>query len=313
MSAGRYVLGWDLLRLVAALDIVGHHVGNGHVFWGLGLPVFLLFGTMLGLSKAQPRSFLDFAKARAKRIVVPWLFWSLIISGLLALEASFGLPDRPFYFQWLMPLYGPEIHLWFLPFIAFAGCGSYALWRWLPESREMRMVTSFASGGCLVAAWEFSPEVVWPFQQWLFGLAAVPLGVALGRTQALVEDVVTRRREWLAHLGLMLVLPLAVEAYLRGGLSLDAIGARYCGALLLLVIASRWTDSAWWPRHPALQPAQYMLGVYILHPSVYRWLVSPILGPLGLSGEVWLRVGLTFVFSLAIVGALRLTKLKSVL
>jgi len=313
MSQRRYVLGWDLLRLIAAIDIVGHHVGRGHALFGLGLPVFLLLGTLLSVSKPERAGFSKFARARTHRIILPWMFWSLMIGLGLALETAYGQPRRPFEFDWLMLLYGPEIHLWFLPFIAVAGCAVYALWWWLPDRRFLRAALAFAAGGCMVAALEYSPDVEWPFQQWIFGAAAIPLGYALGRVQALVMDPSARRREWWALFWLALVLPVAVFTYMERTPGLDSISLRYGGGVLLVIVAARWAEVRWWPKREALQPGQYMMGVYILHPSVYRWVVSPVIGPLGLSGEVWLRVALTFLVSLAIVRALRLTRLKSVL
>ncbi|MEM1415197.1 MAG: acyltransferase family protein, partial [Myxococcota bacterium] len=142
--------GWDRLRVLAAIDTVGLHVNGSHPLFGFGLPLFLILAVALGVSKRAPRPTRRFLGRRVDRILLPWFFWSLALLPLCALrETIYGRPA----FAWLEPemlLYGPSIHLWFLPFILVAGLAAHGLHR-VFERSIVAVGVAFVLGVALLA------------------------------------------------------------------------------------------------------------------------------------------------------------------
>lgn len=301
--------GWDRLRVLAALDTVGMHVAGEHVFFGFGLPLFLILAVALGVSKKAPRPTGRFLRRRVDRILLPWLFWSVVLAGERALYAA---THGQATFAWAraeMLLYGPRIHLWFLPLILVAGLLAHLAHRATGSRRAQVGGAVFAllAAAALLALPAQLGAVGWPFEQWLFSVPAVALGFALGRRLAHAPELPSLRRHLL----------LAFAAFAGGALAVAALvpasaayGFRYAGGFGLLVLA------AWLPNVPDRLTRRFtplMLGVYVLHPVVYLWLIKPALCFVELGDVDALRVGLTFPVTMALVAALRRTGLRSVL
>jgi hypothetical protein len=107
-----------------------------------------------------------------------------VIAIELALHAAISggpaLAFRP-----AMLLYGPEIHLWFFPFAAVAGVGD-TLMQPATARRSRPEVLTWSAIAVSVAGVASYPWVGhgWPFEHWSFGIPAVRLGFACGRTLA---------------------------------------------------------------------------------------------------------------------------------
>lgn len=294
---------WDRLRIVAALDTVALHLTGGHAIFGFGLPLFLILAIALGVSKPEAPPTRRFLSRRSERILMPWLFWSgVLFVGQVWMASRRGQP----LLAWLDPrmlLYGPRIHLWFLPFIVVAGLVAHRVHRRFPNAGAPAVLGAVVVAGlCLWIPPQRS--FGWPFDQWLFALPAVPLGYALGRGLALAGGLDRFRRAATVGWALFCVVGLAVVAIEPGS---RGFLLRTAGGLGLLVVG------AWLPaRSDGLtrRLAPLMLGVYILHPVVYQWGLKPLFLEAGVHSVRWLRVVVTFPVTMLLVAALRQTPLR---
>lgn len=91
----------ELARFAGSLAILWFHLGLPGREIALGaLPMFVTFLVYFGAG--QP------IELRARRLLVPWVFWSVVYGALKFLDGDSFAP-------WML-LTGPAIHLWFLPF-----------------------------------------------------------------------------------------------------------------------------------------------------------------------------------------------------
>ncbi|GAB1363622.1 hypothetical protein MASR1M32_28580 [Rhodobacter sp.] len=107
----------DLLRFLAATGIVLDHT----LAWGfVGYPalgLFLILTSYFGVGSYRRSGGANFWSARARRILIPWLFWCAFYRLVweVVSDEPFQILSNPFTL-----LIGPSIHLWFLPFAAVA-------------------------------------------------------------------------------------------------------------------------------------------------------------------------------------------------
>lgn len=306
VPARLHLARWDQLRVIAAVDTVAIHLTGDHALYGFGLPLFLVLAIALGVSKPDAPPTRRFLRSRLDRIVAPWLFWSAVLFGLRLLDA--WRYDRPLL-GWVEPemlLYGPQIHLWFLPFVVVAGLLAHLVQRGRARSQVRNDTTApmIAFALAALAIWPASlPARGWPFEQWLFSVPTIALGYGVGRCVAF-GDLTRARLGTTAGFTLFVALGLAVSV-LRPEAS--ALFVRYVGGLALLV-GAMWLPNVIDRLTPHLVPL--MLGVYVLHLDVHRSLTKPVMIDLGIYDERWLRVAISFPLTMAIVFALRRTWLR---
>ncbi|HXK84656.1 MAG TPA: hypothetical protein PLS82_01345 [Phycisphaerae bacterium] len=77
----------DRLRFVAMLDIVAMHTVGNHLLHGVGLPMLLLISVALQAARVPPAAPGAVLARRARRLLVPWLFWCAVYTGWLVLQA----------------------------------------------------------------------------------------------------------------------------------------------------------------------------------------------------------------------------------
>lgn len=261
-AARHHSANLDRLRLVAIVDIVLYHVNyfEPRYLLGMGLPTFLVTATMLGCHHTRPRPWPEVIGPRVRRIILPWLFWSLVFGIALGLRESVFNEWRVWYrpFEWKMLVYGTAIHLWFLPFIFAAGLAV----------RGLHVVTSRWPGGVVMVggvaaglAWAAVPspaDLPFPVESWWFAFPAIPLGLALGRVQA--ERAIGHP----ATLPVTLVaLALSIAFLLTQGLS-PPLG-RFGLACSLIVLALRFPSR---PDPVTVRLTPLVYGVFLIHPLV---------------------------------------------
>jgi len=316
MSRHAHFHNWDRLRVIGSLDIIGSHLTGSHTFAGVGLPIFLMISVALSVRTADARHFGNFVAKRVRHIVVPWLFWSVVIAMEFWLPTSQLAHSQGWGNSWSPPvqwkpqmlLYGPEIHLWFLPFVAIAGITGASLQRTFRLYCQVpwaEAAITWSAGALAVLTLALAPWLLhgWPFEQWAFSLPAVCLGFAMGR---LLERM---------HQGpatLRVTIPFALSAMLiYATLAPTAIYVqRHLGALLVLAGASQlpnWKD----PVTPRMTPL--MLGIYMLHMPVYRWCVEPVLRHHHQHLSANVIVLTTFAVTASGIALLRHTALRTVL
>ena len=211
--------GLRAVRTVAMLSIVAYHVE-----WRPDREPDPIFGVSFGLTTLQvimcaliarhpaaPRLG-KFAARRARRLLVPWAFWSvvyIVVEVLLSLRYGHAW-WTPFHRSMIFK--GGSFHLWFLLY----GCAASLLVLGglrASQGPRARIAIPLAAGlGALLVLFGTTLNVALappdPFQLWLDGSAAVAFGLALGR--ALSLPAVRERLGWLALICALAVLPMLV-------------------------------------------------------------------------------------------------------
>ncbi len=303
-----HLQNWDRLRIFAALDIVGLHLTGEHALLGFGLPLFLMVSIALAVSKADAPASDTFVRRRAERILVPWAFWAITFV-LIRSYFAFTMGLEPFgWAKWEMLLYGPRIHLWFLPAIVAAAFGAHLIHKATRKLPALASAIPALVAGVALLTVAPHVELGYPFDQWCFTLPAVGIGYALGRALSV-------ERGDLGRLRVLLTAGYALFGVLVGLLvladpNISPFVLRYVGGVGLLV-AVLWlpNKSDRFTKH--LTPL--MLGVYILHPAVWGIFVRPFVNVLGVGSVDWLRVAITFPLTIFLVWLMRRTWMKRVL
>lgn len=317
----RRIRAWDGLRIVAAFDTAAHHVTGDHAVFGVGLPLFLVLSVALSVSRPTPGSFSSFLDKRWTRLLLPWGFWSLLLGGerlVLAIQR-----DTPAlgWFRGEMLLYGPWIHLWFLPAIFLAGVAVHSVHQILQgfglgRLGGLRHLFSVTAAACLAGVCLTLPvgrAIGWPFEQWLFTLPALPLGWLLGRALAGGKGSPSASRGFLTAAAIGSAAALLLSLFWEP--TSAPLVLRYGGALALLYGACLTRGKRWVPDAQRLAPL--MLGAYILHPTVHRLLAWLLPSSFALQVPAFLSsyvvTAWVFLVTAILVAALRLTPLRRVL
>jgi surface polysaccharide O-acyltransferase-like enzyme len=284
--------GYDWIRLFAAINIVIFHVApspDGIIGRG-GVPAFLMIAGSIPAMRFEIEPFASFVGRRARRIFVPWLFWS----GVYGVLAEFRYLHHGIVPAWTVhtPLVGTALHLWFLPAVFL---GALIIWPLHQLVRSLNATVAFATVAALsvvlffVHAWVSNRSLpIAPYGQWLFSAPAVVIGVALGL--ACREPIPSRRRMLILIAGFVTVLAAILHAatgqmgsgtsYVIAGLSLPLA--------LLLPINSNWLLRNF---------TRVSLGVYASHPLVYVGLRSVINTQ---SASVWFTAPAVFAGALTV-------------
>jgi surface polysaccharide O-acyltransferase-like enzyme len=260
----------DWLRFIALIEIAGYHSRMGRIplLDGLGLPLLLVITNLYNCKLTEYRGLLTFLRDKARRLLVPWLFWCAVYGVVLAVKAFRDEIPLTTMFPLRTLVAGTYPHLWFVPFALFAAIVVAALQR---AARRWRPVPVIAGAMLVGAALAFADARfdylrAWgePWPQWSFSLPSIFFGYAIGRS--LLLDAAERR----------VLLPVLIAC---GGLvwvlsaSLDGPRQyeRYGGAILLsasaLLLSAR-------PDRVIAFLAPLTLGIYLAHALVMRLLIA---------------------------------------
>lgn len=282
----------DALRIVAMMDIVSIHITKPgqYLFWGMGLPVFIIVAVALSVRKPALPTWTDLPGAackRAARVLLPWLVWTVFFgcNRLLWTWLDPGKSAGDLFYPWMVAS-GTSIHLWFLPFIFVAELAVIGVLHPLRRVPTWAVIGGALALGLAALVWtghiydlkspvygplsmdskiysERAAEFGWMVRKsWLFGTASICFGVALGRTLSLTESAKPRRL-------LLLVAALLYSLYFvwdRTHTPIDGHAIwqwwRQCLALLLVAAAVQFTGKTpgWLMRIAIL-----IMGIYILH------------------------------------------------
>ncbi len=296
----------EWLRFLAAFGIVWFHAENAN--WKsvgyASLPIFILIFCALIVIHFKDSRFSDYAKKRSIRLLIPWIFWSLLFLALktsrcfLSDKQSLAAPS------WNEFLVGGNIHLWFLPFAYFLSLVLYWMCRFALKSGNTILVITISSFLLVVSLYTTgglskSASLPPPFAQWSFAVSCLPLGFCLGY----IYRTITNNSKYLAY-GIVYGLVVAVCIHLHV-LWDNTLLVPYGLGLLLIILAL--TVSI-----PYKKSAQFLgsltYGIYLIHPLVMYavnrvpFLQMPLLTILS-----------TFFVSALIVYGLRQTCLRVVL
>jgi len=303
----------ERLRFLAACGVVSFHTHDWfpRSFGSTGLLVLLLVLCIFVVIKPTPCEFTSLARRKGNRLLKPWLFWSVVYGGVgLAKVIYEGVPFSE-VFSPTMLLTGTRIHLWFLPFGFVAAMLLGLVHQRIVKVPDVLIVVIAAFAGALcVFSFPFVQSRMSlgvPFEQWTFGLPAIPLGLAIGRAAALPDH--KKRRN--SYLLIGFSVAVACAAYivfmgLRHGIWFDR-GSDH--AIRYLIAAAAVCSALHWrgkldPISKTLASSSY--GVYLVHPLMVVFLSR--VGVLGQRPVVLLC--LVLVASILMTLALRRTRLK---
>lgn len=242
----------EYARLWAAFGIVFFHAKTPGADVGYAaLPFFLILLVVMAAPAAQAKSLPVYLRCKAVRLMLPWLICSVIYGGLKLTEVLITGAPLHSEFNPAMLLSGPAQHLWFLPF-AFGVC---LLVYFLLGSRSQPLKGPIPSLGFAAAALGFilvQQQITLPdpFKQWIYGMPAVCLALALLSGPAGTVP----RAYYMTAFGIIALMAGAIEGLLQLMLAV--------GLFLLCTGFPR-------PETPlARQAGAAALGVYLVHPLV---------------------------------------------
>ncbi|MGV8954715.1 MAG: acyltransferase [Cypionkella sp.] len=242
----------DLARFIAAFGIVAAHAYAMEEDWvghsALGL--FLVLTGFLAVQSMQRSGGRYPFVARARKLILPWVFWSLVFRIVL-LKVNDG-PDRFAILTdpWSL-LVGPMVHLWFLPFVMLAMVLVEPVGRMVTTPRRLAVALGLVVLMSLPMFWaiRFLPLPV-PLPQWLFALPVYALGLLIG----IAHQV--QRAHW----------PVIAAGVMTAAALFLTEGAPWAYTVLGSVMAFEvfWRlplRGAWLPKL-----GQVAFGIYLIHP-----------------------------------------------
>jgi len=257
----------DRLRILAAFGIVWFHTQGAayRVIGYAGLPIFLLVFFSLIVRNARPGDTTRFLKRRWNRLIIPWLFWS-VVYGLCKSVKAVCLTDTNALHNVLSVeslLAGTHIHLWYLPYAFLLGFLIHEVnRRTLGVSNAAVVLTATVAGLLLLATRPlgvFSEPLTPPLPQWSFGLAAAPLGFAIGRC-LVIRSHNTRRllMSVVASSTLLVCIVLNWAGFASPAVPYGLAVALVCVAYARPVRSDRFVNAV----------APLTFGIYLIHPLV---------------------------------------------
>jgi surface polysaccharide O-acyltransferase-like enzyme len=178
--------GVEWLRIIACFGIVWFHVKAPAAFVGYGgLPAFMIVSVSFAAMINKNLSAKEILISRFHRMGVPWLFWSMVY-GLAKISQSLweGCPISS-EFTSSMVLFGPSIHLWYLPFgmfvtaiVSLAARKGYFKF----DRMYVFLYVALASATLIVCSW-LLPRMgnTVPFSQWIFIFPAIVIGLVFAK------------------------------------------------------------------------------------------------------------------------------------
>jgi peptidoglycan/LPS O-acetylase OafA/YrhL len=265
----------ERLRILSAFGVASFHTHEWfpRSLGVIGFLILILTFCTFVVNKSKPYPLVDLAKRRAGRLLKPWLFWSAIYGGMGLIKVVYTKVPYSDFFTPSMILTGTRIHLWFLPF-AFAAALLLALVHrkivCIPDPLNI-VVASFVGAvsisGCSFIQSHIHPPV--PLTQWILGLPAIPLGLAIGRILMLQKSkdrrnyfILVNFLTLMAYVAYTFLVRLYDSTWFDFG-SLFAI--RYCISISVVCSALYWRghlDSI----SRRLGSSSY--GIYLVHPLV---------------------------------------------
>jgi len=257
----------DRLRIVAAIGIVWFHT-EGAPYRGIGyagLPIFLLIFFSLITSHGHRGGTAQFVKRRWHRLMVPWLFWS-VVYGLCKIAKATCTMDINSLRDMLSVeslLTGTHIHLWYLPYAFAAGLLIYMVNGWTWGTNNIAVIVAAAVLGAFTlmahATGVLGDHLMMPLAQWGFGLAAVPLGFAIGRCMTIPSHDVQR------SLLCVIALVMLVMCTVLNMTGYAALSVPYELATVLVCAAYAWPSGG---NAFVATVAPLTFGIYLIHPLV---------------------------------------------
>jgi peptidoglycan/LPS O-acetylase OafA/YrhL len=265
----------ERLRIISAFGVASFHTHDWfpRSIGVVGFIILLLSFCAFVVNKPEPYSIEKVVRRKARRLLKPWLFWSVVYGGLGLVKVIYK--DVPFseVFHPTMLLTGTYTHLWFLPFAFFAALFLTLIHRRIVNiPDEFSIVAATIIGvlcvfGCSIVQSRIQPPI--PLVQWTLGLPAIPLGFAIGRIKIL-QKAENRKKYFMFVIlsTLAACLGCMILAWFSYGTWLDFSGKfaiRYFVSIIIFCSALHWRGKLD-PVSAHLASLSY--GIYLVHPLV---------------------------------------------
>lgn len=265
----------ERLRFLSAFAVASFHVHDWfpRSIGVVGFIILLLSFCAFVVNKPEPYGIEKVVRRKARRLLKPWLFWSVVYGGLGLLKVIYkGVPFSEI-FSPITLLTGPYMHLWFLPFAFFAALFLAAIHQKImdfPDSFTIKTAISIGAlcvfGSSIVQSRLHLPT---PLAQWTLGLPAIPLGFAIGRIK-IIQRIEERKRYFMLIILSTMAACLACMVFARisQGTWFDystKFAIRYFASFVIFCSALHWRGRLD-PISTNLASLSY--GIYLVHPLV---------------------------------------------
>ena len=246
------------LRLFGAASIVWFHTapsGPLSSVGGIGLAV-LLFISFLYVG--EQRGFRVTLKRRVTQLLVPWAGWWLVYAAI-GFWREGGVPPALSSTAsiWVL-LAWPAIHLWYIPFIFFAGLGASLAFMVIGpiQTQSNAALALVVSLGLLLLLLIVVPPLPSPADQMLSAIPTIGLGLVYGYVLSMESS--RKRLRWFVTIS-SLVAASCVPIWFSG----DHIAAiAYAGGSIMMLLFTVFL-----PRYRLLvRLSSLTLGIYLAHP-----------------------------------------------
>lgn len=298
----------ERLRFFSAFAVASFHTHDWfpRSIGVVGFIILLLSYCAFVVNKPEPYGIAKVARRKARRLLKPWLFWSIIYGGLGLAKMVYENLSFSDVFSPTMLLTGTRTHLWFLPFAFVAALFLASIHRrivGIPDSYTI--ITAISIGalcifGCSIIQSQFhhSTQLAqWiqglPLPQWILGLPAIPLGFAIGRIKILQRTEDRKKYFMFVILSTMAAcVGCIVFDRLSHGIWLNyssKYAIRYFASMVIFCSALHWRGKldlvsanlaslsyGIYLVHPLVLVPLYQFGIAIQHPLLLLFLVLSI-------------------------------------
>ncbi|MCF8512008.1 MAG: acyltransferase [Rhodobacteraceae bacterium] len=192
-SSSAHRQGIDLARFLAAFGVVvAHAEASPHDWVGhLSLAMFAILTAFLAVKSAE-RAGGNYAFApRARRLILPWVSWSLFYWAVEFVISDGPNRFRPLIDPWSL-LYGGFIHLWFLPFIGLAMVLVGPAVRFVTSPQRLGVASALLVALSAPLFWLHEAlQLPAPLPQWAFTLPCYALGLLLAKAYGMGRPIIT--------------------------------------------------------------------------------------------------------------------------
>ncbi len=258
----------DLLRLVSAFAIIWYHLKapcRSIAYGGL-----ICFVEISGYLMAGKGGGSGYAGKRFHRLIVPWLFWSIVYGIVNVVKGNrfSGRIENPFGTLFT----GTSIHLWYLPFLYFVSISFLPLipfMRKLRDSVVFHLVMVALTGLSLIGAFAVRTSLLMgePWTEWVHAFPAILMGIAMGLS---AESGLGRGvKDFISWCLLLTVAAVSIFAMMK---KQEFLGVPY----LVGTIFTTFCLKSQMRSIPLIRAiSELSMGIYLVHPLIvsvfHRW------------------------------------------